>query len=493
MNKSNLASLPKRHFKTLIVGGGIVGAGIFRDLTLQGVETLLVEARDFSSQTSERSSKMLHGGIRYLENLDFSLVFEALHEKNLWLKIAPHLAREEAFYLPVYKNAKRPLWMIRLGLFLYDLLSQFENTSFSSKNKNECLKEISILNSVGLSGAGIYYDGIMDDAKITLEVIYDALCELNKKDHGQISYALNYSEVINVEVDFTNNLTLLTIKDILTNEYATVTAEKVVYALGPFTDIFLKQFPFYKWQDSLLPSKGSHIWISKKDLPLNHPIVMTPSDEHGDRVIFVIPHQERILVGTTEVPNDQNLYCLNPNEAEINYLLLNLNNYFPDLKLNSSHILSSFAGVRPLAKEDNSNGNRGKASREHKIYRPNSMTYVIVGGKYTTFRVMGQEITADITHHFHRPYIADKSLNQLRQRSTVLPFSWKLPSEEDLIKILESEMPRTFNDLVVRRLSINSKSHWSLKTNINFENYFKGHLKLMQKYFNVSEVDISQF
>ena len=144
MNKSNLASLPKRHFKTLIVGGGIVGAGIFRDLTLQGVETLLVEARDFSSQTSERSSKMLHGGIRYLENLDFSLVFEALHEKNLWLKIAPHLAREEAFYLPVYKNAKRPLWMIRLGLFLYDLLSQFENTSFSSKNKNECLKEISI-------------------------------------------------------------------------------------------------------------------------------------------------------------------------------------------------------------------------------------------------------------------------------------------------------------------------------------------------------------
>ena len=493
MKHSKVASLPKKHFKTIVVGGGIVGAGIFRDLTLQGVETLLIEARDFSGQTSERSSKLLHGGIRYLENLEFPLVFEALHEKNLWLSIAPHLAREEAFYLPVYKDAKRPLWMIKCGLFLYDLLSQFKNTPFSSKNKNECLKDIPHLKSEGLSGAGVYYDGIMDDAKITLEVIYDALCEIHPKTNHPLSYSLSYTEVLDVKVDYEKNITTLTIKDVLTDEKINVSAEKIVYALGPFTDHFLKQFPFYHWKDSLLPSKGSHIWISKKDLPLEHPIVMTPSDDQGDRVIFVVPHQEKILVGTTEVPNDQNLFSLKPSQSEIEYLLCNLNIYFPQLKLNSSHILSSFSGVRPLAKEDHSDGNRGKASREHKIYRPNSMTYVIVGGKYTTFRVMGREITSDIAHHFYKSYNGDKSLIQLRQPSTVLPFAWKLPTASDLLAIFENEMPRTFSDLVVRRLSIGSKSQWELKTQVNFDEYFNNHLELMQKYISVTTDDIKNF
>jgi glycerol-3-phosphate dehydrogenase len=163
-------TLDKADFKTVIVGGGIVGAGIFRDLVLNGVEALLLDAGDFSSQTSERSSKMLHGGIRYLENLDFPLIFEALHEKNLWLKLTPHLTREVPFYLPVYKDAKRPLWMIRIGLYLYDALSSFKNSPFSMKSKEETLKDIIGLNPEGLTGAGVYYDGIMD-AKITLEVM----------------------------------------------------------------------------------------------------------------------------------------------------------------------------------------------------------------------------------------------------------------------------------------------------------------------------------
>lgn len=186
----------KDSYKTVIVGGGIVGAGIFRDLAMHGVETLLVEAGDFSSQTSERSSKMLHGGIRYLENMDFPLVFEALHEKNLWLKLTPHLTREVPFYMPVYKDSKRPLWMIRIGLFLYDFLSSFKNSPFSTRTKEECLNDIKNLNPEGLSGAGVYYDGIMDDSKITLEVIYDALEETN-------TYAVNHTKVINVKRSIT--------------------------------------------------------------------------------------------------------------------------------------------------------------------------------------------------------------------------------------------------------------------------------------------------
>ena len=476
--------MEKNHYKTVIVGGGIVGAGIFRDLAMNGVEVLLVDAGDFSSQTSERSSKMLHGGIRYLENMDFPLVFEALHEKNLWLKLTPHLALEVPFYLPVYSDSKRPLWMIRAGLYLYDLLSSFKNSPFSIKNKKECLEAIKGLKAEGLKGAGVYYDGIMDDAKITLEVVYDAL----EESHAR---ALNHTAVTNVRR--INNLTTLTLKDQITGSEQNITATQVVYALGPFTDTFLKQYDFYNWQDILLPSKGSHIWISAKDLPIKYPIVMTPQDEYGDRVIFVNPHGEKVLIGTTEVPNNDNLFDVKPTHEEITYLLKNLNNYFPNLHLNESHIIGSFAGIRPLVREGQASGDRGKTSREHKIYQPCSDTYVIAGGKYTTFRVMGREITQKICHRFHKSFNRDKTETALRRKSIISPFQWHLPSESDLIKICKTEMPRTFEDLVKRRLSIGSRRIWSENTDTNFDEYFEKYLPLLNHYFKVTSSEIKNF
>ncbi len=476
--------LTKTNFKTVIVGGGIVGAGIFRDLVLNGVETLLIDAGDFSSQTSERSSKMLHGGIRYLENMDFPLVFEALHEKNLWLKLTPHLAKEVPFYLPVYKDAKRPLWMIRIGLYLYDFLSSFKNSPYSMKSKAETIKDIAGLNPEGLTGAGVYYDGIMDDAKITLEVIYDALVEAH-------AYAINHTKVVNVRK--INNTNTLTLKDEFTGVEKNIVADQVVYALGPFTDTFLKKYPFYHWEDVLLPSKGSHIWISAKDLPITYPIVMTPQDEFGDRVIFVIPHGDKVLVGTTEVPNKDDLFHVKPTEEEINYLLKNLNSYFPKLDLHKDKIIGSFAGIRPLVREDANTGDRGKTSREHKVFQPSSDTYVIAGGKYTTFRVMGREITQKICHRFGKSYNRDKTESALRRPSVIEPFEWKLPTEADLIHICETEMPKTFEDLVKRRLSIATRAIWKENTQIDFNQYFKGHEKLLLKYLDMNSSDIENF
>ena len=474
----------KSTYKTVIIGGGIVGAGIFRDLVLNGVETLLVDAGDFSAQTSERSSKMLHGGIRYLENMDFPLVFEALHEKNLWLKLTPHLAKEVPFYLPVYKDGKRPLWMIRAGLYLYDLLSNFKNSPFTTKNKNETLDDIPGLNPDGLTGAGVYYDGIMDDAKITLEVIYDALEEKH-------AYAMNHTKVINVRK--INNKNTLTLKNAQTNQEFNIVADQVVYALGPFTDTFLSQYDFYNWQDVLLTSKGSHIWISAKDLPLPHPIVMTPQDEFGDRVIFVIPHGEKVLVGTTEVPNKDDLFHVTPTEEEIKYLLKNLNNYFPKINLDKTHIIGAFAGIRPLVRDANSGADRGKTSREHRVFQPSSDTYVIAGGKYTTFRVMGREITQKICHRFGKSYNRDKTETYLRRFSVVAPFEWKIPNEEELIQICKTEMPKTFEDLVHRRLSVGSRRIWAEKTSKSFDEYFEGHLDILNKYLNVSVDEIRSF
>jgi glycerol-3-phosphate dehydrogenase len=469
------------HYKTVVIGGGIVGAGIFRDLALHGVETLLIEKKDFSSQTSERSSKMLHGGIRYLENMDFALVFEALHEKNLWLSLTPHLAREVPFYLPVFKDAKRPLWMIALGMFLYDFLSSFKNSPFKILKSNVVEAKIPILKKTGLSGAGVYYDGIMDDAKITLEVIYDALKE-------PCATAMTYTEVTSVSTS--KDLTIIHCKNVRTNQIFKVSCEQVVYALGPFTDRFLQTIPMYHWKNVLLPSKGSHLWISAKDLPLKYPIVMTTKD---NRVIFVIPQGDQVLVGTTEVPFEGDYSKVVPSSSEIDYLLSALNDYFPDTLLTSQHILSSFAGIRPLVAEEGL-GNLGKTSREHKIYQPRSNTYVIVGGKYTTFRVMGREITRDICHKFQKSYNSDYSLSPLRQKSVILPFEWKIPSTEELISICLNERPVTFEDLVVRRLSISSRKIWEVRAgNTDFNQFFLTHLNLLKKYIEISEDDILNF
>lgn len=473
--------MTKTHYKTIVIGGGIVGAGIFRDLALHGIETLLIEKKDFSSQTSQRSSKMLHGGIRYLENMDFALVFEALHEKNLWLSLTPHLAHEVPFYLPVFKDAKRPLWMIRLGMFLYDFLSSFKNTPYRVLTTSKVLSKIPFLKKAGLSGAGVYYDGIMDDAKITLEVIFDALKE-------SCADALNYTEVTTVTNE--QNKNIIHCKNIKTNELFSYSCDQVIYALGPFTDRFLKTIPLYHWKDVLLPSKGSHLWISIKDLPLEVPIVMTTKD---DRVIFVIPHGDQVLVGTTEVPFEGDYSDVVPSSAEINYLLLALNDYFPSLKLNSDHILSSFAGIRPLIHEEGL-GSLGKTSREHKIFQPRNNAYVIAGGKYTTFRVMGQDITRDICHKYGKSYNCDYSLHPLRQKSVIAPFEWKVPSLLELIDICQNEKPVTFLDLIERRLSIPNRKIWNLRAgNTDFDQYFISHLSELKKYIEISKQDIINF
>ena len=472
--------------KTVVIGGGIVGAGIFRDLALHGVETILIEKKDFSSQTSERSSKMLHGGIRYLENMDFSLVFEALHEKNLWLKLTPHLAREVPFYLPVFKDAKRPLWMIHIGMYLYDFLSSFKNSPFQMKNASEVEAALPDLKKVGLNGAGVYYDGVMDDAKITLEVIYDALKE-------NCACAMNYTEVLTVKK--LNGKNILKCINTITKEIFEIIADQVIYALGPFTDRFLQTISMYHWEPILLPSKGSHLWISAIDLPLQSPIVMTPKNEKGkndDRVIFVIPHGDQVLVGTTEVAFEGDYFDVRPSASEIQYLLDALNDYFPNLKLGEDKILSSFAGIRPLVRDGSANGSdRGKTSREHKIYQPMSDTYVIAGGKYTTFRIMGQDITRDICHKYGLPYNEQKSALPLRQVSTILPFEWTLPTRDDLIRICETEKPKTFEDLIRRRLSISSKKVWSQRVpGKDFNQFFLEHLLLLNKYITVTEEDI---
>ncbi|WP_290730167.1 glycerol-3-phosphate dehydrogenase/oxidase [Halobacteriovorax sp. JY17] len=438
---SPLIELQQTHFNTLVIGGGIVGAGVLRDLSLHGVDTLLVEKRDFASQTSCSSSKMLHGGIRYLENLDFALVHEALAEKNLWLKLAPHLCREKSFYLPVFKDSLRPLWMIRLGIFLYDFLSNFQNSTRGFADEETTIKEIVHIKKEKLRGSGIYSDAIVDDGKLALEVIMDALENTNAR-------ALSYTSASKIIKD-KKGLYHCELTDELTGDSLQITCENLVLATGPFTDKFVKEnIAQIQWSDKLLPSKGSHIWIRRADFPLEHPVVLTPND---GRVIFVIPHHDRVLIGTTEEKADDDFFDITPSDAEIQYLLTNLREFFPTSRIDESHITAKFSGIRPLVKEDDAH-NRGKTAREHKIYSPLSKLYIIVGGKYTTFRTMAQEIAREIVKNQNLSYNPNKTKSPLRKNCQYNFFHKPELTREIISKVIRNELPRTYQDLEERRI-----------------------------------------
>ena len=431
-----------KQYDVVIIGGGINGCGLLRDLALNGVAALLIDKGDFSSQTSQSSSKMLHGGIRYLENFDFGLIKEALEEKNLWLKLTPHLCYEREFYLPLYTYSKYTTWMLQAGLFIYDFLSHFQNKPHAMLNAEETIKTVPSIDPKGLKGAGKYFDGIVDDAKLTLECLYDALLEPGIE-------ALSYHEVTSThkvedgyEVSFQSTLKL---------HKETVKAKYVVFTTGPFTDQLLPKLGI-PWHPQLVLSKGIHLWLKEGSIKAKGSVVLTTKD---NRVVFVIPQRGAILVGTTETPVDQDIFNIKATHNEVKYLLNVLQQYFPNANLTEASIISTFAGVRPLAKEEGHSHSLGKVSRHHKIYRPTSHSYVMIGGKYTTFRKMTQELAQEIVPRLGRRYKPNLTLNPLRQHSLMPTFGPKPELTLDLVKkIIETEKVTTFEDLVQRRLSL---------------------------------------
>jgi glycerol-3-phosphate dehydrogenase len=434
-------------YDVAIIGGGIVGAGLLRDQSLNGVTSILIEQADFSSQTSAGSSKMLHGGIRYLENMDFALVFEALFEKNLWLKLAPHVTQEIPFYLPVYKESKWPLFFVNIGLFIYDLLSLFKNSPHKSFNKKNTLKKLKGLNATGLRGCGMYFDGIVDDSKLGLDCIKDALFDSN-------SEAINYTKVIKIES--IENKYKLTLKDTLNSTVRMIIATHIQFATGPFTDLALKELGI-PWEPVLSLSKGTHLWLKKEALEIDQAMVLQTSD---GRIIFVIPQRESILIGTTELPLDKKEEILNikATDDEIIYLLDQINHYFPKVGITKKSILSTICAVRPLVKDGGSTN--AKISRKHKIFNPQKNIHVLVGGKYTTFRRMAQDLNKLLFKELDRPYNKNLTKNIFRASSIVKnPFSKPITCE-DIDKIIETEFVRTKEDLIKRRLSLPSLEHY---------------------------------
>jgi glycerol-3-phosphate dehydrogenase len=378
------------HFDLVIVGGGINGAGLYRDATKHGLKVLLVEAYTLGSQTSSKSSKMLHGGIRYLKNMDFPLVAEALKEKSLLLQYLPHLCREQTFYLPVYKNSPYQNWEIFLGMHLYDLLSGYASPRPSYLGKNKLQELPTMLSRTNLLGAGKYYDGVVDDlamVKWCVESTNSFPHQSRVLEHTELVAILGESHPMQLQLEHKG-------------ENITLHCDHLSICVGPFTDqLLLKIFPHH-WTEKLLPSKGSHLWL-KNSIQLTEGVVI---QDKNARVIFCIPHGEKLLLGTTEeaVKTTDSFSDCKITQEETDYLLEQFNFYFPTAHYTQDHIIGSFAGIRPLAKGQGSD--LGKTSRYHQIYFPQSNCSVLIGGKYTTFRIMVKDLLTKILKQKQKSY-----------------------------------------------------------------------------------------
>ncbi len=366
----------KTDYDVIVIGGGINGAGIARELAMRSLSTLLVEKNDFGSGTSSQSSKLAHGGLRYLEKGELKLVYESCHERERLLKNAPHIVKPLPFIIPVYKDSRFTRLTLKLGLFIYDLLSGFKTTkSHKMLSKHDIQQAIPALKSEGLLGGALYVDAQMDDCRMVIETIlqaehYSAKCK-------------NYTEVIAVKKD-SDKMCSVTLKDFFTKKETTVTAKRVINSAGPWSDT-INTMVNPNSAPQLRLSKGVH--IITKSLSKKTAVLLTT--QHDGRVYFVIPWDGYSLIGTTDTDFDENPNYTSANEEDIQYLLNATQHFFPESQLNRSDVITSFAGLRPLIHSTSKDAS--SVSREHKIVKDGPFISLF-GGKFTTFRKMSEDV-----------------------------------------------------------------------------------------------------
>lgn len=378
--RASLGDLATGRADLLVIGGGITGAGISRDAALRGLSVAQVEARDFGEGTSSRSSRLIHGGLRYLEQGRLHLVFESLRERGVLLRLAPHLVRPLPFVLPLYRGDRVPRWKASLGLAVYGILAGRGNVRRPHTLGKRALLEIEpLLRERDLTGGGFYYDAQCDDARLTLGVVRAAA------QHG--ARVANHMRV----VDFIREGTRITgarLRDELTGEEGEVRARVVVNATGPWTDA-LRRLEDPDAAPILRPTKGSHVVVPRNRVGNRHGIIFTsPVDK---RVMFVLPWGEWTYIGTTETDTGESPETVAAGEAEVVYLLRSANALYPGARLAPEDVVTTWAGLRPLVASDPT-APASALSREHRILRGPSGMLTIAGGKLTTFRSMAAEL-----------------------------------------------------------------------------------------------------
>jgi glycerol-3-phosphate dehydrogenase len=385
--KRTVEALRDGVFDVLVLGGGINGAGVALDATLRGFRVALIDKGDFASGTSSASSKLVHGGLRYLEHGNFRLVFEALHERRLLLQNAPHLVRPLRFLLPFYLGARVPPWKWRIGLTLYDLLAGQDNLRRHRSASTLALRrEFPALRSAGLLGGASYYDAQMDDARLCLEVVRSAA--------ARGACVANYVEAIAFE-QRSGAITSVRALDRVGGGEVVITARQVVNASGPWLDAVCR-LAGDATSPRLQPTKGVHLLAPDRGLSAAF-LFLHPED---GRVFFVIPWLGKTLIGTTDTWCDTPADNLTVTAEETDYLLRAFNHYLSP-PLAAGDLLGHFAGLRPLLRAGSDSP--ASASRDFHLFESPSGLLSVGGGKYTTYRHVAEVVTDRVAARFgHR-------------------------------------------------------------------------------------------
>ncbi|MEQ8764805.1 MAG: glycerol-3-phosphate dehydrogenase/oxidase [Planctomycetota bacterium] len=378
MASADWRQLEEGTYDLLVIGGGINGAGLARDAAERGLRVALVERSDFSSGTSSRSSRLVHGGIRYLEQADFRLVHEACRERRLLLDLAPHLVRPLPFLLPIYEgDARGPMW-IRLGMWLYDLMAAFRNTKrHQMLSTREVLEREPDLLADGLRAGALYYDAKMDDARLCLLTFRAAA-------HAG-AHLVNFASAREILVE-NGRASGALVQPAGGGEPVTVRARVVVSTCGPWAGLMPELEPSGE-PPRLRPTKGVHLLVPA--LTRHSGIVL--SARRDGRVYFVIPHGDLSIVGTTDTDYSGPPDAVDIDAADARYLLEETRRVLPGARLEPSDVVATYAGVRPLL--DQRGVGPSGVSREHQILETSTGALILVGGKYTTFRAVCAELT----------------------------------------------------------------------------------------------------
>jgi glycerol-3-phosphate dehydrogenase len=446
---ATLATLAAEAFDIVVIGGGITGAGVAREAALAGLRTALLERDDFASGTSSRSSRLVHGGVRYLEHGHFSLVFESSRERRLLLGLAPHLVRPLAFTWPVYTGARVPRWKVRAGLALYDALSLFRNVGrHEGLSRDGVLAREPALDPAGLLGGARYWDAATDDTRLTLA------SALSAREAGAV--VVNHASVTGGlhGTASGSRLTGVVVEDRLTGTAFTVSARVVVNATGPWSDATASLTGSPPGR-GILGSAGAHIAVPRQRLGNNDAVTLvSPLD---GRVLFVLPAGAHAIIGTTERPARRGPDDIRATQQEIDYLLRTANARFPFAKLTNDDVISAWSGIRPLAAAHAGAGSANSASREHAIVHGSDGLVSVTGGKLTTYRSMATDVLAHALQEARRggglvPPVAPAHASQV----TPLP-GGDVTSRDGVIH----EAQTTVHDVAVgERLALAYGSRW---------------------------------
>ncbi len=433
----------KKKFDFIVIGGGASGLGCALDASSRGYSVILLEKFDFCKGTSSRSTKLIHGGVRYLEKGQISLVYEALKERDILKKNAPHLVKQVGFLIPVYNYFLKFYYFF--GLKIYDFISG--NLSFEKSrtvNRESAIKLVPNVEKQKLKGGVVYFDGQFDDSRLGIDIALTS--EINN------AVLINYMSVESL-IKENGKIKGVIAHDSVNNSNFSINSDNVINATGVFSRSIM-ELDSNKLKTVIRPSQGVHLVVDKCFLNGNFGILV-PKTSDG-RVLFAVPWQDHVIIGTTDTVVDNPSFNPESTKEEIDFILENVKNYL-ELYPKRDNIKSVFVGLRPLV-ANNSNSKSKDLSRKHKIIVSKSGMVSVIGGKWTTYRRMAENVIDLALKKTKLPFVKSKT-SDLKIKNGLIDIDFSKESLSDdfflskemIIHYVKNEMALNLDDIMSRR------------------------------------------